>query len=49
MMYDGVSALGKVDDIAVRDIAELVAESMTRKPSAPAAIPAGPETAPDRA
>ena len=28
MMYDGVSALGKTDEIAVRDIAELVAASM---------------------
>ena len=30
MMYDGVSALGKTDEIAVRDIAELVAASMQR-------------------
>ena len=30
MMADGVSALGKADDIAVRDIAELVAASMQR-------------------
>ena len=30
MMYDGVSALGKADEIAVRDIAELVAASMLR-------------------
>ena len=30
MISDGVSALGKLDDIAVRDIAELVAESMLR-------------------
>ena len=28
MVSDGVSALGKLDEIAVRDIAELVAESM---------------------
>ncbi len=28
MMYDGVSALGKTDEIAVRDIAELVAASL---------------------
>ena len=47
MMYDGVSALGKADEIAVRDIAELVAESMTRMPAA-AAI-RRPEAAPDRA
>jgi len=31
MMYDGVSALGKTDAIAVRDIAELVVEAMQRK------------------
>jgi len=31
MMYDGVSALGKTEAIAVRDIAELVAESMQRR------------------
>ena len=30
MMYDGVSALGKTDEIAVRDIAELVAASMLK-------------------
>ena len=34
MMYDGVSALGKADDIAVRDIAELVAASLQRATSA---------------
>ncbi len=38
MMYDGVSAVGRTDDIAVRDIAELVAETMVRGPrTAPAA------------
>jgi Fe-S oxidoreductase len=31
MMYDGVSALGKTDAIAVRDVAELVADAMQRK------------------
>ena len=36
MMYDGVSALGRTDVIAVRDIAELVAEAMHRKDRAPA-------------
>jgi Fe-S oxidoreductase len=36
MMYDGVSALGRTDTIAVRDIAELVAESMQRKGAGPA-------------
>ncbi len=35
MMYDGVSALGKTDQIAVRDIAELVAASMLRKGADP--------------
>jgi Fe-S oxidoreductase len=35
MMYDGVSALGKADEIAVRDIAELVAASMRRKAAGP--------------
>jgi len=38
MMYDGVSALGKTDAIAVRDIAELVAESMQRKDAGPALV-----------
>ena len=38
MMYDGVSAVGRTDDITVRDIAELVAETMVRGPrTAPAA------------
>ena len=36
MMYDGVSALGKTDAIAVRDIAELVVEAMQRTVVAPA-------------
>ena len=36
MMYDGVSALGKTDAIAVRDIAELVAEAMQRTVDTPA-------------
>jgi len=36
MMYDGVSALGKTDAIAVRDIAELVVEAMQRNDDAPA-------------
>ncbi len=31
MMSDGVSALPKADEIAVRDIAELVAASMLRE------------------
>ena len=31
MMYDGVSALGKTDAIAVRDLAELVAESLLHR------------------
>jgi Fe-S oxidoreductase len=39
MMYDGVSALGKTDGIAVRDIAELVAVSMLRKGPVPGAPP----------
>ena len=38
MMYDGVSAVGRTDEIAVRDIAELVSEAMVRRPkTAPAA------------
>jgi Fe-S oxidoreductase len=36
MMYDGISALGKTDAIAVRDIAELVVEAMQRTVDAPA-------------
>jgi Fe-S oxidoreductase len=36
MMADGVSAVGKLDEIATRDIAELVAEALVRT-SAPAA------------
>ncbi len=31
MMTDGISAVGKLDAIATRDVAELVAESMVRK------------------
>jgi Fe-S oxidoreductase len=37
MMYDGVSAVGQTDGIAVRDIAELVAEAMVRGREAPPA------------
>jgi Fe-S oxidoreductase len=33
MMADGISALGKLDAIASRDIAELVAEAMVRAPA----------------
>jgi Fe-S oxidoreductase len=39
MMYDGVSALGKTDEIAVRDIAELVVSCMQRGRDAAAARP----------
>jgi Fe-S oxidoreductase len=39
MMADGVSALGKADDIAIRDIAELVAASMRRGRAGTAAAP----------
>ena len=35
MMYDGVSALGKTDAIAVRDLAELVADAMLVKGASP--------------
>ncbi len=35
MMADGVSALGKESEIAVRDIAELVAAAMRRGGTAP--------------
>jgi len=40
MMADGVSALGKADEIAVHDIAELTAAAMRRAGAGPGESPA---------